>query len=179
MGGASHPDGQRCFGSGALVRTVHAESEQAADAAYWEIDNNVVVSGQLYESTVLTAEVLTRLVCAGRYTAFSLGRAMDLLVEFAYGESDQSEIALGNGDLGSRCRDVIRPGVSCIELLISHDREQVVMEVVDLMDRMVADPVPREAFLRGLPLPVWSKELQYRVWDMRNDRYGFTKDSLR
>lgn len=94
-----------------IDRVVHAGSPEEATTAYWELDNVVVVQGQLFDSAVPTSRLLVRSICGQDYTASGLPRALDLLVELAYGESDQSEVERGNGGLGSQCRRTISSGL--------------------------------------------------------------------
>lgn len=91
----------------ALDRMPTARSADDATAAYWELDNRVVVQGQLFSAAERLAYSIVERICAGDYTEAGLPRAVDLLVELACGEADESEIELGNDDLGQRCRERI------------------------------------------------------------------------
>lgn len=151
----------------AIDRLLHAESPEQATSAYWELDNRVVVQGQLFDSAVPTSLWLVRSVCERDFTPNGLSRSLDLLVELAFGEADQSEVARGNRDLGAQCRAAIRDGLSCIKALVGEADERVLLSVLDLVDRVDVDPVSRSAFFEPLPLPGWSVSLRDRVQEIR------------
>lgn len=120
----------------AIDRLLTATTDAEARSAYWELDNRVVVQGQLFEAAeAVTQELVTR-ICSGGASMPGLSRALDLLVELAYGEADASEVAVGNVGLGARCRDEIRKGMQCLQATadIGDDRARAAMR--DLVDRL-------------------------------------------
>ncbi len=117
-----------------IDRMLRAENEDDADSAYWMIDNHVVVQGQLFESALPTGRTVARAICEGNPTVFGLGRAFDLLVEIAAGESDYSEVELGNEHLGDACRDVLRPFVPCFRRFVWSENDQALLGLLDLLD---------------------------------------------
>ncbi len=94
----------------ALLRLMAADSDAAAEEAYWELDNRVVVQGGLFE---VAQFVIAPLLCAlqDSVTLSAKPKVVDLLVEIALGEPDESELAGGNSDLGERCRAELRHGL--------------------------------------------------------------------
>lgn len=100
---------------------VLAQSDGEADDAYWRLDNHVVVQGQLFEAAVPLVPVLLAAL-AGPLSTASRVRVADLLVEISCGGADESELALGNVDLGRACRSATAAGVWLIfEMLLDHD----------------------------------------------------------
>ncbi len=151
----------------AVDRMLGAASTTEAQKAYWEIDNRVVVQGQLYDSAPLTARYLMEEICLHRYTADGLSCALDLLVELAYGESDYSEVERGNSNLGSLCRATIRERLECLNELADEDQlESVLMSILDLADRSIVDADSLRAFLNSLPVGKWSDSLRIRVQEI-------------
>lgn len=104
--------GPASFVPGAIDRLLSAATDEEAASAYWELDKRVVVQGQLSEAAEPVAYELVRRVCAAEYSVPGLPRVLDLLVELAYGESDMTEVELGNADLGPRCRALVAVGCS-------------------------------------------------------------------
>ncbi len=155
------------FVPSAIDRLLHAGSPEQATSAYWELDNRVVVQGQLFDSAVPTSLWIIRSICERDFTTNGLSRSLDLLVELASGEADQSEVARGSHDLGERCRAAIRGGLSCIKALVDQADERTVLGVLDLVDRVDIDPVSRKAFFEALPLPDWPVSLRERVQEIR------------
>lgn len=156
-----------------IARLLHAQSAEEADGFYWELDNCVVVQGQLYDSAPPTAHALVQAICEHDFTAPGLPWCLDLLVELAYGESDVSEVERGNHDLGERCRAETRAGLPCIKALIDREDDQVLLGVLDLVDRVESDLAAREAFFGALPLPGWSERLRSRIDEIqRKEAYS-------
>jgi len=84
-----------------------AESDDAARDAYWRIDNEVIVQGQLYEAAVPTACCLV--TALGACTASARARIVELLYQLATGTPHASESACGEHDLSFLCRrEVLR-----------------------------------------------------------------------
>lgn len=90
-------DGQRTGASGtgeavseAFQALLVAESDDEAVAAYWELDNRVVVQGQLFKAAVslipaLLAALLANVAEPARYWL------IELLIQIAHGEAHASE----------------------------------------------------------------------------------------
>jgi hypothetical protein len=128
------------FVPAAIHRLLTASSAPAADTAYWELDNRVVVQGQLFEAALPTAIAVAEAICGDRdIRNESLGRVFDLLVEIAYGEPDESELRLGNATLGDRCRAELRRFAGCFREYATRDDEKVQLGALDLLDRIELD----------------------------------------
>jgi hypothetical protein len=79
-----------------------ATSEATADDAYWRIDNEVIVQGELYEAAVPALEVL--LSMAPTMPPGPARRSLaELIQQITFGQPHSSEIELGNANLASRC----------------------------------------------------------------------------
>jgi len=87
-----------------------ADSEAAADKAYWRLDNRVVVQGQLFESALPLVPVLLALL-AGDLAEPARASILELLFQIAAGEPDESELLHGNQDLGVRCKTEVAKGL--------------------------------------------------------------------
>lgn len=148
---------------GAIDRMLHARSAEDAESAYSQISNNVVVRGLLFEAAVPTAAAVSRAVCTGDYTAPGLPRALDLLVGLAFGEALPIERERPEGDLGARCRDIVREGLDCIKSLVDQDDERVLLGVLELVDLLDVDQITRREFVGSLPLSRWPDTLRSRA----------------
>jgi len=84
-----------------------AGSEDAAKQAYWRIDNEVIVQGELFEAAVPTACCLV--AALGSCTEASRARIVELLFQLATGTPHSSEFARGARELHHLCRrEVLR-----------------------------------------------------------------------
>lgn len=124
------------FVPSAIDRLMTAKTDAEAVTAYWELDNRVVVQGQLFEAAEAVAREMVRRICTTEVSPPGLVRALDLLVELAYGEADASEVVVGDGDLGSRCRDEIRQGMPCLQARAPAGGDRAQAAVRDLADRL-------------------------------------------
>ena len=71
------------FVPAAIERLTASATEDDATAAYWELDNRVVVQGQLFEAAEAVAHELVGRLCVGSVSTAGVSRALDLLVEIA------------------------------------------------------------------------------------------------
>ena len=104
-----------------VASLVASASEEEAQQAYWRLDNFVVVQGQLFEVAQHLVPVLLAAL-AGPLSSAAREAIADLLVEISCGESDQSELAIGNDGLGQACRAAVGEGIWLIHgLLLEQD----------------------------------------------------------
>lgn len=113
---------------------VHATTPEEAESAYWELDNRVVVQGQLFESAAWTARIVSDAICNGEPSEFGLTSGLDLLVEIAAGEPDQSELAHGNKELGNLCRRELRQFLPCFRRFALSGVDRTLIGVMNLLD---------------------------------------------
>ncbi len=159
--------GDSSFVPEAIERMLAAATPEDATAAYWTLDNRVVVQGQLFEAAPAVAARLLEAICAGQGTRYGLQRAMDLMVEIAYGEADQTEIALGNSSLGEQCRSVIAGRRGCIlQLAEAETDERILLGVIDVVDRVESDEEIRAGLARSINRKQITPELRQRVREL-------------
>lgn len=140
----------------AVRRLVESESDRDADAAFWQLVNNVVVQGQLFEAALPLVPILLAAL-AGPLAPPARVRVVDLLAEIASGRPDESERVAGNAGLGRACRAEAAEGLWLVySLLLSGDarlREHAVQivyatnpdrdRVVEVLDEVAHDPDER------------------------------------
>lgn len=127
------------FVPAAIERLLTAATDAEASDAYWELDNRVVVQGQLFEAAEAVARELVTRICSSGASEPGLSRALDLLVELAYGDADASEVAAGNLGLGARCRDEIRNGMHCLRSSAAAGDDRAQAAIRDLTDRLESE----------------------------------------
>lgn len=94
----------------ALRRLLAAVDEDEAMAAYWELENVVVVQGQLYSAALPTVSVLLAALL-GELSADARDLVLELLQQIVTGEAGADEAALDPTGLGERCREAARTGL--------------------------------------------------------------------
>ncbi|MCK8498028.1 hypothetical protein [Myxococcus fulvus] len=119
----------------ALRSLFSARSPSEIQTAYWRIENQVVVQGQLFESAVATTQVLmASLVDAKRPMPVRIG-ILELLFQLTSGESHQSEVDRGNGDLGGQCRAAAREGLWLLYRELVEGEAAAAREVLEVIER--------------------------------------------
>src|SRR6266545_7943993 len=101
----------------ALRALASAETEEAAEAAYWRLDNNIVVQGCLYEAAEHVVGPLMLLLCDGSdlRRQWILNLLIELVGAAAYSKSKE----WGSSDeLVDRCRARVREGLSVLYWLL-------------------------------------------------------------
>jgi hypothetical protein len=133
-----------------------AETDDAATDYYWQLDNVVIVQGNLYESALPAVWAVFALL-AGPLPGAARYRLVELLAEIAGGDTAQAETDAGNADLADRCRAALRDGLwTCYALLNDgdprvrgaavtllgwlEDRTEVIVPVLERV--ATADPEP-------------------------------------
>lgn len=115
-------------------------------AAYWDLENVVVVQGQLHSAALPTVSVLL----AGlldELSADARDLALELLQQIVMGESDEDEKALGNTDLGDRCRAAARTGLWLVYRELGTRRRETAEAILERIE----DEKPRlTAYLAGV-----------------------------
>ncbi|WP_144009230.1 hypothetical protein [Enemella evansiae] len=140
----------------AIVAMMMARDTESAERAYWRIDNHVVVQGRLFQSAEFVADRVISEICAGRYSEFGLPEALNLLVQFAYGFEDASEIARGNKTIARNCRRSILKELDCIKNLIPGAQDEwVIRGVLDLVEDVEPDLHKQKVFLSTLNTQGW------------------------
>jgi len=116
----------------ALGGLIAADTDEDALRSYWELDNRVVVQGQLFEAAValipaLLAGLLANLKEPARYWL------MELMMQIADGESHSSE---RDPNLGDAARSGLMEGLWVIYAQMEQDSPRVRATAVDLVARL-------------------------------------------
>jgi hypothetical protein len=133
----------------ALSRLCHAENPEEATEAYWQIDNTVVVQGQLFEAAVPTCarlvEMLPTCSPAGR------PRVIELLAQISRGEADQSEVEKDRSSLQRECMAIIVNGFDLYTSILAHGSDVERLYWLDLLGACAEfDPKYRDRALREI-----------------------------
>ena len=87
-----------------------AATREETDVAYWQLDNVVVVQGQVFDSALALIPVLLTLL-GGELNDPISARVLDLLFELQGGDLHEDEIRRNNVSLGDRCTDALAGGL--------------------------------------------------------------------
>jgi hypothetical protein len=129
----------------ALRNMIYAIREQSAEAAYWQLENHVVVQGGLFDSAVHIVPVL----CAAlsyELSDFARGWTLELLFQIVNGTTSTEEYQRGLRDLEVKCREAALPCLWLLyhQVLIGHSslaREIVRRVDPDVKRRAILDEV--------------------------------------
>jgi hypothetical protein len=133
--GKLHAKGSSARVPDALVELASASTEEQADAAYWRIDNVVVVQGTLYEAAVPTTACLVALL--PKCNNVVRERVLELLVQLGSGESAPNV----DVDVAAECRREILLGYCEYAHLLESGEDRERVHAVDLMGLCAtADP---------------------------------------
>ncbi|WP_437912847.1 hypothetical protein WME73_38505 [Sorangium sp. So ce302] len=124
-----------------------AVTESEALAAYWKIDNTIVVQGQVYQAALAAVPCLLGVLL--RCTEVARRHVLELLVQIGSGEAAAREIELGEVDIVQRCQREIARGlpiyVDIIERAVDADECAFCVDLLGLSCR--ADRGLRERVL--------------------------------
>ncbi|MDB5070056.1 MAG: hypothetical protein JWM87_1167 [Candidatus Eremiobacteraeota bacterium] len=119
----------------AIERMRTASSIAESSAAYWQIDNVVVVQGSLYEAALPTTACLVSALPS--CSIVSRPHFLELLFQLGNGTPDPSEVALGNEQIAESCRfELVRDYgvyVNILEDSVNSDRQTEVHHCLDLL----------------------------------------------
>ncbi len=121
----------------ALKALCVASSEEEAAAAYWRIDNVVVVQGRVYQAAEYVVPVALQLLLAESPTVQR--RALELLIQITGGTTDPQELAVSNLDVAARCRHAAKRGLELVYALVGSSNAQVRDRSVELLDYVEDD----------------------------------------
>ena len=124
--------GHSTFVPSAIGRLLAAQTNEEAREAYWELDNRVVVQGQLFEVSRLLVPVLM-VSLTGDLAHPARIRVLDLLFEIASGEPDISEEERGNPFLGNECRAIIAKGLWTLYGLFLSEDAEVRLRIIQIL----------------------------------------------
>lgn len=125
----------------AIRALLRAQSVKEADAAYWRLENVVVVQGNLYEAALPCVTVLLAALRRADRPAFVTCSLLELLFQIVNGEVHMDERTLGNLDLDKRCRRVAREGQQSLMFVhgmrtpFGEGRPEAVKDIIDAIER--------------------------------------------
>jgi hypothetical protein len=129
----------------ALIALEYAASAEAAQAAYWKLDNTIVVQGTVYEAALPATRCL--LASLLRSTDVARPQILELLVQIGSGEA--IEPAREHSDLVGQCVIEICRGLpiylNILELSVDSDEQAFCVDLLGICCR--ADPTLRERVL--------------------------------
>jgi hypothetical protein len=91
----------------AIADLATATSEEAAESAYWRLDNSVVLQGSVFEAGAAVVPAIARALVAG--TAHCQRWSLDLLLQIAGGWTEPSEFERTGQDFAEEARATMRP----------------------------------------------------------------------
>lgn len=92
-----------------LAALLSASSSEQIEAAYWRLENHVVVQGEVFEVAEATVSVLVASL-ADRYPSQVRVAVLELLFQIVNGAASPGEITAGNHELLERCHARCREG---------------------------------------------------------------------
>lgn len=111
--------------------------EEEAKAAYWRIDNVVVIQARVFEAAEYVVPFALQLLFASSVVVQCL--ALELLIQLTGGWTDPDEIARGNVDLVDHCRARAKEGLAIIYWLLGSHDARVRESSVELLDYIEND----------------------------------------
>lgn len=131
--------GQAGFVPGAVRELLGSSLADDAEEAYWKLDNDIVVQGQLFESARWVIQPLLVALSQPR-PSFVREQIANLLVEIAFGGPHEHELAAG-GDpqLAERCVDELQGGLATFYGLLDESAPMLRLGGLDLLDAAERD----------------------------------------
>jgi hypothetical protein len=127
----------------ALRDLFSASKVEAAQAAYWRLENSVVVQGQLYDAALATTWVLMAGLATDGVSSVSIVAALELLFQITHGVAHEDEIARGSVSLRESCIDAARTGLWSLyrEWEAGTDVAREVLELVETDHRRLEESI--------------------------------------
>jgi hypothetical protein len=133
----------------ALLELAAATDETAAAEAYWKLDNNVVVQGEVFDSAAALIPAILVLL-TGDIATEARVRLLDLMIEMHGAETHPSESARSGSKASDECTRLIREGLWLYVAAASDASPSVRRSAVDLIAAVVGpDSDVRAKFLRA------------------------------
>jgi hypothetical protein len=126
----------------ALRRMLDARGPQEASTAYWQLENHVVVQGEVFEAAEATVSVLVAAFADERPRHVRIA-ALELLYQILAGEPNQSQ---GDQNLLVRCRERAREGLWLLIRELTEGEHDAALDVLRfLLDEDRLDYFTRDA----------------------------------
>ena len=121
----------------ALLDLLNAPTPEAANAAYWKLDNHVVVQGALFQAAEPVVSVLLAALTETR-PAHVRASLLELLFQILAGEAAGGERALSNDPLAQACKIRARERLWVLYGELSKGEREAVMECIELVETDLA-----------------------------------------
>lgn len=146
----------------ALTDLAGAKDEAAAGRAYWQLDNRLVVQGQLFPAAIAATPVLLAML-VGPLHHWARIRIADLLLQIGAGSTDATEVPYGR-DLGVEARTLLRDACWTLYGMALDDDQRLAEAALELAASVDTDRDRRDSVLVGLvraggPLAQFANEL--------------------
>lgn len=129
-----------------LMRLSKSPNIEAGWAEYWNLDNSVIVQGNLFNAA--EAVIPFAIELAIEHTDHVRTLALELLIQIAGGATHPTELSFGDNDLDVRCRTAISKGLAFFYTLLGSSSEEVRDRVVELIG-LVEDNNSRKSWTMG------------------------------
>lgn len=128
---------------------LNAKSLEEAEKFYWQIENKAFVQGQLFESAEYLVPVLISSLLEVKEDFIKIW-ILEMLFQIVAGVPDQSEIALGNSELGERCRARAREGLWILYKILTNGNSENSGIASDILEIIETDSSRLEMFLKSI-----------------------------
>lgn len=125
-------------GIGRALGRLLAASPDEVSSIYWELENHIVVQGELFESAEASVSVLVAAFADERPSHVRIA-ILELLYQVLSGEPGEAERSRGGSDLANRCRARAREGFWLLmrEYVVGErDAALTVLELLDIENRL-------------------------------------------
>ncbi len=144
---------------GSLEEMFTADSPDAVKAAYWKLENHVVVQGQLFNVAPPVVSVLLAALLDHSPSFVRIG-ILELLFQILNGESHSSE---REQDLSDTCRQLARAGLWLLYAELKAElpgQRAAAIEILELIETDASRlEAMRASFLSQLPEPMSPKSI--------------------
>lgn len=130
------------------LRVLLSVDDDSADEAYENLENPVVSQGHLFECAPAVVSVIVAAVADGTVPEANVAPSLDLLGRILAGYPDESEVALGRGDLRERCHEEALRGYWAL-MRVACQRDpfnawRVAVDVLSVLDPGHSEKVTRQ-----------------------------------
>jgi hypothetical protein len=115
----------------ALVRLASSSTFDEGMKVYWELDNSIIIQGNLFEAAEFVVPHVLNLAVASSDHVREL--ALELLIQIVGGQPHPNEIAAGNAYLGEHCRNAARSGLAIFYALLDSTNDELRDRAVELL----------------------------------------------
>lgn len=130
----------------ALRMMISGQDEEEVMCSYWDLENVIVVQGQLFSAAEPATSVLTAAL-AGDISPDARDAVMELIHQIVRGTPDEEELARGDTELGERCRARAREGLWFFYRELGSRRRELAESILEVVE---TDGRRTEQFLKNL-----------------------------